>query len=221
MLLFPIFLKLDTRKCLVVGAGKIAAGKAAGLLSAGARVVVVAPRGDGWFRQQASARNLIWEHREFSSGDVLGATLVIAATNSNKTNEAVFRACREQGVLCNVVDDPDHCDFFYPSVVRRGPLQIAISTAGQSPSLARRLRKELEQQFGPVYGPWVEHLGRMRAEVLRRDLSPEERQGLIDDLSSRAAFEQFVATQPRAQRLEPTETNLDDDAANNRKPSKR
>ena len=213
MSLFPIFLKLENRKCLVVGAGKVAAGKAAGLLNAGAGVVVIAPRGDDWFRQQARARNLIWEQREFSSEDVSGAALVVAATNSNKTNEAVFRACEQQGVLCNVVDDPDHCDFFYPSVVRRGPLQIAISTAGQSPSLARRLRKELEQQFEPAYGPWVEHLGRMRAEVLRRDLSPEERQALIDDLSSRAAFEQFVATQPRTQRPGPTETRLDDDAA--------
>jgi precorrin-2 dehydrogenase len=221
MSLFPIFLKLEKRKCVVVGAGTIAAGKAAGLLSAGARVVVIAPRGDDWIQQQARAGNLIWEQREFSAEDLPGATLVVAATNSIKTNEAVFRACGKQGVLCNVVDDPDHCDFFYPSVVRRGPLQIAISTAGQSPSLARRLRKELEQQFGPEYGPWVEQLGKMRADVLRRGLSAKERQALIDELSSRTAFEQFVATQPRAQKPGPLETHLNDDAPNDRKSPKR
>ncbi len=220
MSLFPIFVKLENRKCVVVGAGKIASGKAAGLLNAGARVVIIAPRGDRWIRQQALAGKLIWKRREFSPEDVSGATLVVAATNSNQANEAVFRACSEQGVFCNVVDDPEHCDFFYPSVVRRGPLQIAISTAGQSPSLARRLRKELEQQFGAEYSAWVEHLGRMRAEVRLRGLGPEERQALIEELSSRTAFEQFVATQPRARRRKPPDTQLEA-AANKRRSPKR
>ncbi len=197
MSLFPVFMQLRNRKCLIVGAGKIAAGKAGGLLRAGARVVVIAPRAGAWIRNHAEARHLTWEPREFSAEDVAGALLVVAATNSSMANEAVFRACREQGVLCNVVDDPDHCDFFYPSVVRRGPLQIAISTAGQSPSLARRLRTELEQQFGPEYGPWVKHLGRMRAQVLRQNLTTAERKALISDLSSRAAFEQFNAMHHR------------------------
>ena len=200
MPLFPIFLKLESRQSVVVGAGKIAAGKAAGLLSAGAKVVVIAPRGNDWIRQQERVGNLTWKRRAFSPEDVSEATLVVAATNSKETNEAVFRACAQHGVLCNVVDDPDHCDFFYPSVVRRGALQIAISTAGKSPSLARRLRKELEQLFGPEYATWVEYLGRMRSEVLRRSVTTQERQALIEELSSGAAFEQFVAAQPPALR---------------------
>ncbi len=197
MSLFPIFLKLAGCRCVVVGAGRVAAGKAAGLLRAGATVVVIAPHGDDWIRRQANAGNLRWERREFSAEDVAGATLAVAATNSNRTNEAVFSACRQRGVLCNVVDDPEHCDFFYPSVVRRGPLQIAISTAGQSPSLARRLRQELELEFGPEYGPWVEHLGRIRAEVMRQNLDEDDRHKLIAGLSSRAAFEQFAAAYKR------------------------
>ena len=138
-----------------------------------------------------------------------------------KTNEAVFRACTQHGVLCNVVDDPAHCDFFYPSVVRRGALQIAISTAGKSPSLARRLRKELERQFGPEYAQWVQHLGRIRSEILRQDVSPKERQTLIENLPSQAAFERFVATQLRARRTTRTSGKLDDDAAKGRGSSKR
>lgn len=221
MPLFPIFLKLESRLCVVVGAGKIAAGKAAGLLSAGAKVVVIAPRGNDWIRQQERAGNLTWKRRAFSPEDVSGATLVVAATNLKETNEAVFHACVQHGVLCNVVDDPNHCDFFYPSVVRRGALQIAISTAGKSPSLARRLRKELEQQFGSEYAAWVEYLGRMRSEVLRRSVTPQERQALIEELSSGAAFEQFVAAQPRARRTKQKAKNLDHDAAMDRRSSKR
>lgn len=192
MSLFPIFVKLGDCRCLVVGAGKIAAGKAAGLIRAQAKVVVVAPRGIAWIRQQALAGNLTWEEREFSAEDVAGATLVVAATDSAVTNEAVFRACRRQGVLCNVVDDPEHCDFFYPSVVHRGPLQIAISTAGKSPSLARRLRIELEQQFGGEYAAWLEHLGKLRGKILRQELTTIERKQAMDSISSRESFEAFV-----------------------------
>ena len=169
MALFPIFVKLQNRKCVVVGAGKIAAGKAAGLLRNHAKVVVIAPRAGGWIKSKVSAGKLTWHQREFSAKDVAGALLVVAATDSSATNEAVFRACTAAGVLCNVVDDPQHCDFFYPSVVRRGPLQIAISTEGRSPSLARRLRTELERQFGPEYGAWVEHVGKMRNRILSQE----------------------------------------------------
>jgi precorrin-2 dehydrogenase/sirohydrochlorin ferrochelatase len=192
MSLFPIFLKLKRRKCVVVGAGKIAAGKIAGLLRNDADVVVIGPRAGEWVKNQAREGKLVWHAREFLADDVAGALLVVAATDSSVTNEAVYRACTEQGVLCNVVDDPKHCDFFYPSVVRRGPLQIAISTGGRSPSIARRLRAELEQQFGPEFGVWVEHVGKLRNEILRRDLTAEQRQKLIDSISSREAFEEFL-----------------------------
>jgi precorrin-2 dehydrogenase / sirohydrochlorin ferrochelatase len=123
---------------------------------------------------------------------------VIAATNSNATNEAVYRACVKRGVLCNVVDDPKHCDFFYPAVVRRGPLQIAISTDGRSPALARRLRIELERQFGSEYGAWVERVGAMRRKLRRRNLPAAERRRLLDQIASRESFEQFLRKRPHA-----------------------
>jgi precorrin-2 dehydrogenase/sirohydrochlorin ferrochelatase len=196
--LFPILLKLKGKKCVVAGAGQIAAAKAAGLLRSGARVVVIGPQAADWIRSQAQAGRLIWRRRRFAAADVNHAFLAIAATNSNATNEAVFRACVERGVLCNVVDDPERCDFYYPAIVRRGPLQIAISTGGRSPALARRLRIELARQFGPEYGAWVEHVGKIRREILSQDLAEGERRRLLDQIASYESFEQFLRKRSRA-----------------------
>jgi len=196
--LFPILLKLRAKKCVVAGAGKIAAGKAAGLLASGAHVIVIAPRAADWIQSQARAGKLIWRRRRFVAADVEDAFLAIAATNSNAINEAVYQACVERGVLCNVVDVPERCDFFYPAVVRRGPLQIAISTDGRSPALARRLRIELERQFGAEYGAWVEQVGEMRQKLRRRNLPADERRRLLDQIASHESFEQFLRKRPRA-----------------------
>jgi precorrin-2 dehydrogenase/sirohydrochlorin ferrochelatase len=192
MPLFPILVKLKARKCVVVGAGQIAAAKAAGLMRSGARVVVIGPRAVEWIQSRARAGKLAWRRRRFVAADVGHAFLVIAATDSSATNDAVFRACTARGVLCNVVDDPERCDFFYPAVVRRGPLQIAISTGGRSPALARRLRIELERQFGPEHGAWVEHVGRIRREILSQDLAAGERRRLLDQIASYESFERFL-----------------------------
>ena len=141
--LFPLFLKLEGRDCLVVGGGSIAAQKLDGLLSAGAHLHVVAPKADDRIRELVSDGRLRWSQREFRPSDVTGAVLVVAATGDPMVNETVFREAQSRGVLCNAVDEPDHCNFYYPAVVRRGDLQIAISTAGHSPALAQRLRKDL------------------------------------------------------------------------------
>ena len=102
-------------------------------------------------------------------------------------------------MLCNVVDVPEQCDFFYPAVVQRGDLQIAVSTAGQSPSLAQRLRQQLERQFGPGYEEWVARLGETRREVLNSRLSPERKRCLLQALASREAFEAALASQSKAE----------------------
>jgi len=198
--LFPIFVKLTKRKCVVVGAGKIAAAKAAGLLRSHAEVEVIGPRATAWIQAQARTGKLIWHKRSFRGEDAAGAFLVVAATNSSTTNHAVYRACKREGALCNVVDDPEHCDFYYPAVVRRGPLQIAIATGGRSPALARRLRIELERQFGPEYGAWVEHVGEMRKRILREHVAKEERRKRMDRISSRESLEEFVHEQTAKKR---------------------
>ncbi len=195
--LFPAMLRLEKRKCVVVGAGRIAAAKAHGLLGHGARVVVVSPQALKHVRALARAGKLVWRRRKFSPKDVEGALLVVAATDSSLVNEAVFHACNARGVLCNVVDDPEHCDFFYPAVVRRGPLQIAVSTNGRSPALAGRLRRELQRQFGPEWRAWVEHAGRMRRELLGEKMSVEARRRRLLQIVGPKAFRAFLQERKR------------------------
>ena len=153
--LFPMFLKLEGKQCLVVGAGKVGEPKIAGLLETGARIRIVAIEASPSVREWARAGLLELELRPFDASDLAGAFLAVVATNSRNLNERVYLEAQSRGVLCNVVDVPDLCDFFYPAVVRRGDLQIAVSTAGHSPSLAQTIRKQLEKQFGPGYAAWV------------------------------------------------------------------
>ena len=134
--------------------------------------------------------------RAYSSEDLAGAFLVIVATNSRTLNERVYHEAQRRGLLCNVVDVPDLCDFYYPSVVRRGDLQIAVSTAGQSPSLAQKIRQQLEKQFGPGYASWVAELGETRKLILASDLEKERKLDLLHSLASREAFEAALAELP-------------------------
>jgi precorrin-2 dehydrogenase / sirohydrochlorin ferrochelatase len=191
MTCFPIMLRLEGRTCVVVGAGRIAAGKAASLLRHGAQVVVIAPKPIRWIREQSRLGKLTWRRRTFSARDVRGAFLVVAATNSPAANSAVFLACRARSVLCNVVDDPEHCDFFYPAVVRRGPLQIAISTGGNSPALAARLRKDLERQFGPEWASFVGHIGKVRQQLLTAGIPLKKRREQLVELAGQRSFLSF------------------------------
>ena len=194
--LFPMFMKLAGKACLVVGAGKVGEPKIGGLIDTGARIHVVAIAASGQVREWADAGKIELELRAFSSADLDGKFLAVVATASRNLNELVYREAQRRGVLCNVVDVPDLCDFFYPAVVRRGDLQIAISTAGQSPSLAQRLRQQLERQFGEGYAAWVEQLGETRRLVLASDLDKETKWELLHSLASREAFEAALAKVP-------------------------
>src|SRR6266567_106521 len=186
--MFPMFLKLEARRCLVVGAGVVAEGKIRGLLEAGASVQVVAPQAVLQVQKWAWEGTIAWSARGFESHDLDGAFLVIVATSSPELNAKVFNEAREKRVLCNSVDDPEHCDFYYPAVVNRGDLQIAISTNGRSPALAQRLRQELEEQFGPEYEAWVKQLGAARDQLTAKQVALEPRRKLLHELASREAF---------------------------------
>jgi precorrin-2 dehydrogenase/sirohydrochlorin ferrochelatase len=187
-----MMVRLTGRKCLVVGAGEIAADKIDGLLKHGPEIVVVSPRAIESIQEQAGSGVIRWVQREFEANDVDGAFLVIAATNSSVVNKAVFAACTVRNVLCNSVDDPEHCDFFYPAVVRRGALQIAISTNGHSPALAARLRRELEQQFGPEWAEFVEHVREKRREVLGKELPTDSRRDQLLQMAEAEEFDEFL-----------------------------
>jgi precorrin-2 dehydrogenase/sirohydrochlorin ferrochelatase len=183
--LFPMFLRLAGRHCLVVGAGAVAEGKITALLSAGARVTVVAPRARRRIACMARGGRIVWHKRKFRAQDLADVFLVVAATSSPQLHERIWRAARRRGVLCNVVDDPPRCDFYYPAIVRRGALQIAISTSGQSPALAQRLRRQLEEQFGPGYASWVAQLGEARRGQMRVEPSIARRKKFAHEMVRR------------------------------------
>jgi precorrin-2 dehydrogenase / sirohydrochlorin ferrochelatase len=184
MILFPMFLKLAGRKCIVVGAGAIAESKINSLLNAEAEVTVVAPVINIAVRQLASLGCVALIEREFLSEDLSEAFLVIAATSNRGVNRGVYEEAQRRRVLCNAVDDPEYCDFYFPAVVQRGALQIAISTAGESPALAQRLRAEIEEQLDAATGDWLARLGKARREVLATIPAGEERRQLLHRLST-------------------------------------
>ncbi len=185
MSLFPIFLKLANKPCLVVGAGNIAESKIESLLTAEARVTVIAPEALPRVQEWAASGQLTWHQREYAAGDLAGAFLVVAGTATAAVNRAVFAEASAADILCNAVDDPPYCDYYFPSVVRRGELQIAISTAGESPALAQRLRKELNAQLPLDLGDWLMELGRLRREVTAVEPIGEERKMLLHELAQR------------------------------------
>lgn len=185
MSLLPIFLKLDGRRCLLVGAGKVALDKIGSLLKTGLRLRVVAPSARAEVRQLAAEGKLEWVERSFELADLDDIFLAIAATDAPEVNAAVYRGAVERGILCNSVDDIPHCDFFFGSVVSRGGLQVAISTGGESPSVAQRLRREIDEQLPLDLGPWLANLGELRREVLATHPRGEARKLLLHQLAQR------------------------------------
>jgi precorrin-2 dehydrogenase/sirohydrochlorin ferrochelatase len=183
--LFPIFLKIASRPCTVVGAGNLAESKIDSLRAAHAQVTVIAPQAGSRIVDLAEGGEIEWKQREYIDGDLTGQFLVVAATNQPAVNRAVYREAIEKDVLCNAVDDPPFCDFYFPSVVRRGDLQIAISTGGASPALAQRLRKEINAQLPLDAGEWLTDLGNLRREVTQMEPLNEERKWLLHQLAQR------------------------------------
>jgi precorrin-2 dehydrogenase / sirohydrochlorin ferrochelatase len=176
--LFPMFMKLAGKRCLVVGAGKIGEPKISSLLDTGASVHVIALAASEAVHDWAKAGKISLELRAFSAEDLHETFLAIVATASRSLNGSIY---------------PEYCDFYYPALVRRGDLQIAISTNGQSPSLSQRLRQQLERQFGPAYAPWVAELGETRKHVLASNLDPRRKRDLLHSLASREALDAALA----------------------------
>ena len=198
--LFPIFVKLDGRQVLVVGAGRVGEPKIRGLLSTGARIRVVAQQATEVVQEWARNAEIQLEERSFVPSDLDNVFLVVVATSSRDLNQLVFNEAHARTVLCNVVDVPEQCDFYYPAVLQRGDLQIAISTSGQSPSLAQRIRQQLERQFGAGYSRWVAELGETRRRVLASNLGAERKRDLLQSLASVEAFEAALSDGLKANR---------------------
>jgi precorrin-2 dehydrogenase/sirohydrochlorin ferrochelatase len=179
-LYYPAILDLVGRTALVVGAGKVGEGKIRGLLNGGANVRVVSLEATEQVRSWAEEGSIELELRPYQRTDLDGCFLVIAATERTETNEAIFADAEKRGMLCNVVDVPRLCNFILPSIMRRGDLAIAVSTAGASPALARKIRLELEERYGEEYDLALELLGSLRGELKTRYPDPHDRKILFE-----------------------------------------
>jgi uroporphyrin-III C-methyltransferase/precorrin-2 dehydrogenase/sirohydrochlorin ferrochelatase len=189
MNLLPVFLKLDGQPGLLVGAGNVALEKIYSLLTTGLRLRVVAPEAKPEIQQLAHENRLEWIQRRFDPADLDGQFVAIAATDDPELNATVYREAVRRGILVNSVDDPPHCDFYFGSVVRRGDLQIAISTAGESPAVAQRLRREIDARLLADIGPWLKNLGEFRREVLATLPAGEARKAMLHAMAERQFFE--------------------------------
>lgn len=166
---YPIFLDLRDRACLIVGGGHIATGKVNGLLEAGARVTVVAPTVSPSVSQWHSDGRLVWHAREFGVEDLDDQFMVIAATDNKALNAFVYQLANRQHRVANAVDDLDNCNFIAPAIANSGAVQVAVSTAGKSPALAKQLRDRIQQDLlKPEIAGLADFLGQWRPEVKRQ-----------------------------------------------------
>jgi precorrin-2 dehydrogenase/sirohydrochlorin ferrochelatase len=177
--LLPIFVKLAARRCLVVGAGAVAATKISALLESGAWVTAVAPRASDHVQSLSRSGAIVWRARKFAPADLDGVALAIAATSDAAVNHDVFLESRRRGILCNSVDDPPNCDFFFSAVVRRGDLQIAVSTAGESPAVAQRFKEEIDELLDECIGDWLSLVGELRRKIIAAQPPSKERNRLL------------------------------------------
>jgi precorrin-2 dehydrogenase / sirohydrochlorin ferrochelatase len=173
--LYPLFIKLSGQRCAVVGGGDVALKKVLGLIECGAEIRVMAPDCKPGLQQLHIKKKIEWLPREFQPNDLDGCRLVIAATNSAEVNKNVFKEANARGILCNVVDQPELCDFYSSAVVSRGDLQIAISTGGKSPQFAREIRHVLEKEFTEEYERALDLTEEFRQNVRKRYPDDSER----------------------------------------------
>jgi precorrin-2 dehydrogenase/sirohydrochlorin ferrochelatase len=189
---YPIFLELGSRRVVVIGGGAVAVRKVQALLSAGARIVVVAERIDEMMTALCRGTDAELIKSKYSKSYLAGALLAIAATNNNELNKRIYKDCQELEVLCNVVDVPELCDFFVPAVVKRGNLQIAIGTEGQCPAYAGHTRKKLETIFTEQHGQFLAELEKLRKKIIENVTNPADRKTVLGQLADDDSFEYFV-----------------------------
>jgi uroporphyrin-III C-methyltransferase/precorrin-2 dehydrogenase/sirohydrochlorin ferrochelatase len=173
-------LEVKGRSCLVVGGGGVALRKVQGLVEEGARVTVVAPMVVEPLRRMAEESGIRWHSRSYRDGEAEGHALVFAATDDRSVNARVFRDAEEAGIWANVADDPELCSFHLPARIRRGPLQLAVGSAGEAPFVVRRLRRLLERRFGAEWGEWLAAAGRFRERVRASATDGAEREEHYD-----------------------------------------
>ena len=191
--LYPLFLRLENQDVVVVGAGDVATRKVRSLLPTGASIRVVAPEFSDELMQLEQDGLIEGCHRTFSPDDVKGVRLVFCATDDPQVNREVFAAGAQQNVPVNVVDVPDLCDFYVPSTLRRGALQVAVSTSGAAPHMARNIRRGLEETFPEWWEPYLDLLAAVRLLIKERVPGPAYRRASLMEAVTGSDLEQRAA----------------------------
>lgn len=194
---YPVHLDIKNRNCLVVGGGVVGTRKVITLLKCGARVTVVSPAPTAQLKKMAVEGSISIRERAYQSADLKDMFLVIGATDDEKLNGQISQDAGQTGTLCNIADRPEACNFILPSVVRRGDLVITISTSGQSPALAKRLRRKLEEQFGEEYSDFLLLMGAIRKKLLSQAHEPEAHKALFNQLIDSELIEMLRADQKK------------------------
>jgi precorrin-2 dehydrogenase/sirohydrochlorin ferrochelatase len=179
---YPVHLDINNRNCLVVGGGGVGTRKVKTLLDCGARVTVVSLEVSPHLQDLAASGDIILAQRSYKSDDLSGMFLVIGATDDEKLNRQISSDADRRNMLCNIADRPEVCNFILPAIVHRDDLVITISTSGQSPAMAKKLRKTLENQFGKEYGMLLRLMGAIRQKLLQQTHEPEAHKPLFEQL---------------------------------------
>lgn len=189
---YPLMLDLTEKPCLVVGGGSVAERKVESLVKAKAMVTVISPKATGFIKELNEENALLWEKREYIKGDMKGFFLVVIATDKFELNREINQDVNHATQFVNIVDTPELCTFIVPSVIDRGRLQIAVSTNGASPALAKKIRKDLEARFGEEYIIYTDFLAEMREWVLNQRFDKAHRKQLFEQLLDDSIFERVV-----------------------------
>ena len=182
MTYYPIFLDLKGKVILVVGGGRVAQRKVEALLDSGAEIRIVSSKLTESLNKLVALRDLDCLNDEFQDKHLEDVFLVIAATDDRELNHRISDIAKKKGLLVNAVDQPSDCNFIVPSIVRQGDLQIAVSTSGKSPALARKLRKQLDKQFGDEYESFLILMGCLRKKILAQGLAQEENSRIFNEI---------------------------------------
>lgn len=179
---YPVNLNISDRHCLVIGGGTVGTRKVLALMECGARVTVVSPQVSERLSGLALKGKIRIVLRSFTPSDLENVFLVIGATDDESLNRRIHEHAEKRGLLCNIADRPEVCNFILPSVLRRGDLTISISTSGRSPALAKKLRQQLERQFGEEYRVLLQLMGAIRKKLLAQTHAPEAHKPLFEHL---------------------------------------
>lgn len=192
----PLLMDLRERECLVVGGGRVALRKVRTLLQAGARVLIVSPSLHGELETLAAAGKITWQQENYRPAQLKSIFLALGCSDLPEVNRQLAADCRTRDLLVNIADAPELCNFFFPALVSRGPLSIAVSTEGKSPALARRLRLALEKGFPAAYGDYLHFLGKLRSQVLAQLDDAKLREALLQELAGEEFFMHFCRLSP-------------------------